>query len=130
MSVRNSAWLAPLHRSLCHQCVNVGDVKRFEWLEDFIKSSSFILLQTEKNLSYLMICPPVTFSSMSHRVRKIPLTPFSWLDASHIGYWYKISSCTHTHTQTKTVIWNICHENYILSRKKRSLVNLSTEKES
>lgn len=46
-------------------------------------------------LSYLMIRPPVTFSSMSHRVMKIPLTPFSWLDAPDTGYWYKTSSCRH-----------------------------------
>lgn len=42
---------------------------------------------------YLMICPPVTFSNMSHSVRKIPLTPFSWTDESDTGYSYQISSC-------------------------------------
>lgn len=51
-----------------------------------------------RNMLDLMILPPVTFSSMSHRVRKMPLTPFSWLEASDTGYWYRISSCSQTHT--------------------------------
>ncbi|XP_068566474.1 uncharacterized protein [Cebidichthys violaceus] len=34
---------------------------------------------------------PMT-NSMSHNVRKMPLTPFSWPDASDTGYRYKISS--------------------------------------
>lgn len=59
---------------------------------------------------YLMICPPVTLSNMSHSVRKIPLTPFSWTDASDTGYWYQISSCQQK--QEDVFPFRLCVENY------------------
>lgn len=78
-------------------------------------------------LSYLMIRPPVTFSSMSHRVMKIPLTPFSWLDASDTGYWYKTSSCRHTQAAASLSIEtnSIVKITHAAQRGKQTLVSFS-----
>ena len=73
-------------------------------------------------LTHLSILPPVTFSSMSHSVRKIPLTPFSCPDASDAGYWYKISSCRHKNTVTP------CVTKIYIQLKETSLVSLSTKR--
>lgn len=72
-------------------------------------------------LSYLMIRPPVTFSSMSHRVMKIPLTPFSWLDAPDTGYWYKTSSCRHRQQRRLALKQTLLLKSHTLHRGENKL---------
>lgn len=76
-------------------------------------------------LSYLMIRPPVTFSSMSHRVMKIPLTPFSWLDAPDTGYWYKTSSCRHRQQRRLALKQTLLLKSRTLHRGENKLVSFS-----